>query len=703
MERDPPTDQRFTLRRESVPVPAATVTLVEGASFAICDAGGDISPGGVEGVFVGDTRVCSRLTLTVDGAPTEPLTAVTLTPFEAMFVARTIDHGLLVFRELHVSRGLRLDLRVVNVTGEERDLVIDLAVESDLADLFAVKEARAAGGTAACTVHGHGMVFESSDGARGLRVRAGDGAESDPSGRVRWRARIGGREEWDTCVEIAAVRAGEEVSPRFRCGRPPDTALPSARQARWQASVPLLDTDIPHLTPAFRRTAEDLGALRLFDPEHPTEPLVAAGAPWFMTLFGRDSLLTSWMALLIDPRLARSTLAALARLQGRADDDATEEQPGRILHEVRFSAGASLALRDGEVYYGTADATPLFVMLVHELWRWGTPLDDLRALLPAVDAALAWLSGPGDPDRDGYVEYAPRTARSLANQGWKDSFDGVSYADGRFPTGPVALAEVQGYAFAAWRAGAALAAAVGDHVGAAERRARADALQYQFERDFWLPDREAFALALDGDKRPVDAVASNMGHCLWTGIVGDREKAKCVARWLTSPEMFTGWGVRTLASSMARYNPLSYHNGSVWPHDTAICVAGLRRAGFADEALMLASGLFAAAAASGGRLPELFAGLSMAEVPAPVPYPASCSPQAWAAASPLLLVRTLLGFEPDVPGGLVAIDPALPDGARRLALVDVPLGRELVSVEVEGDAVAVRGLPRSVTVVRPGS
>jgi glycogen debranching enzyme len=340
-------------------------------------------------------------------------------------------------------------------------------------------------------------------------------------------------------------------------------------------------------------------------------------------------------------------------------------------------------------------------MLVHELWRWGVTLDELASVLPAVDAALEWMAGPGDPDGDGYIEYARSAPGGLLNQGWKDSHDGVSFADGRIAKAPIALAEAQAYAYAAWGAGAALARATGDPVTAGKRAGRAEKLQAQFDRDFWMADRAAFALALDGDKRPVDAVASNIGHCLWAGIVADPDKASAVARWLTSPEFASGWGLRTLATSMGRYNPLSYHNGSVWPHDTAICIAGLRRAGFVDEALEVAGALLAAAEASDGRLPELFAGLTDQEMPVPVPYPASCSPQAWASAAPLLATRALLGLEPDVPAGVLHLDPVLPRGARSLRIAEVPLAGSRITIEVEDDAVAVRGIPRGLAMIRP--
>jgi glycogen debranching enzyme len=483
-----------------------------------------------------------------------------------------------------------------------------------------------------------------------------------------------------------------------RCGAstPVDDAVDS--DAAWRATLTRVSSDVPGLTAAVDQASRDLGALRIVDADH-SDVVVAAGAPWFMTLFGRDSILTAWMTLVLDPQLGLSTARVLARLQGKATVPETDEQPGRILHEVRFGRGASLALEDGEIYYGSIDATPLFVMLVGELRRWGVPMADLQPLLPAVDRALEWVAGPGDPDGDGLVEYERMTDRGLVNQGWKDSFDGLSFADGRLPEPPIALCEVQGYVYAAWLAGAELAEAVGAHAVAARRRLHAEELRLRFNEQFWLPERGAFAVALDGNKNRVDAITSNMGHCLWTGIA-DRHNAAGVAGWLASGDLFSGWGVRTLATTMARYNPLSYHNGSVWPHDTAIAIDGLRRAGFIAEAHAIATGLLAASQAQLGRLPELFAGLTPAEVDVPVAYPASCAPQAWASAAPLLIVRSLLGLEPDVPQGELELNPSLPPGAHTMCIEHLRLGQAVVSIEVDDDAVAVRGLPAHFAVVR---
>jgi len=516
---------------------------------------------------------------------------------------------------------------------------------------------------------------------------------------ITWDVVLPPRGTWTGSIEVTAILGGQEVPVRYRVGVPVDAAVPSTRQAGWLARLPRLESDVAGLDDAVGRAGEDVGALRIFDPDHPHDPVVAAGAPWFMTLFGRDSLITSWMALVLDPSLALSTLTVLADLQGRRVVAETEEEPGRILHEVRMSEPATLSVQSGTIYYGSIDATPLFVMLVGELHRWGVPFERLRPLLPAVDAALQWMVAFGDRDGDGYVEYERATPAGLLNQGWKDSHDSISFADGRLATGPIALAEVQAYAYASWRAGAALAVADGRPAVAADREARADALRRRFNADFWMPASGALAIALDGDKRQVDAVTSNMGHCLWTGIV-DGELVPDVVQHLAGPELASGWGVRTLATSMRRYNPISYHNGSVWPHDTAIVVAGLRRAGYPQAANRLAQDLLRAAVAVGGRLPELYAGISPAELSRPVPYPTSCSPQAWAAAAPLLLLRTILGLEPDVPHGVVRVAPVLPDGATYMHLAGMPVAGTTVAVDVDGDAVEVRGLPAGVALER---
>ncbi|MGH9023803.1 MAG: MGH1-like glycoside hydrolase domain-containing protein, partial [Acidimicrobiia bacterium] len=506
------------------------------------------------------------------------------------------------------------------------------------------------------------------------------------------------RGEWSTCIQVTPVLDGRAVEPRYRCGEPVDRAKPAERLHSWRRQLPTVTTDHEGLALLLRRSTEDLAALRIFDPEHPDRAVVAAGAPWFMTLFGRDSLITSWMAMMIDPQLALGTLQTLARFQGRDSNPLTEEEPGRILHEMRSGETAASSLGGGRLYYGTADATPLFVMVLGELQRWGGRRGDVDALLPAADRALRWIDEYGDRDGDGYVEYERSSDRGLRNQAWKDSWDSMRFSDGSLAKTPLAACEVQAYVYAAFVARAHFATEAGETDLAERLLKRAAALKEAFNRDFWLEEQEYFALGLDADKKPLDVVTSNAGHCLWTGIV-DEEKAPLVARRLLSDDLFSGWGVRTLAESTRGYNPVSYHNGSVWPHDSAIAAAGLMRYGFVEEAHRIIEGMMAMAPFLGGRLPELFAGLARQAYQFPVSYPTSCSPQAWAAAAPLLMLRTMLRFEPDVRNSLVHLAPAVPDSIRTLRLEQIPLLGGSLSVEVLNGRLSLLEVPEGLTVV----
>jgi glycogen debranching enzyme len=595
---------------------------------------------------------------------------------------------------------MREDLLVRNFSEEPAYCAVTITYAADFADLFEVKEARVVAVAERPAVdEDHSLVFHHRHGShtRAMRVALSrppkiDGAE------CRWEVIIPAKGDWSLCQQFSCSIDNEEIEPRWLCGQPIARAKPAERMAQWRRSVPVVDTDHEGLRAVVAKSAEDLGALRIFDPDYPERTVVAAGAPWFMTLFGRDSLITAWMALLVDPELALGTLQTLARFQGKEVNPHNEEEPGRILHEMRFGEASSLSLGGGTIYYGTADATPLFVMLLGELRRWGLAREAVDELLPHADRAIEWIEQHGDRDGDGYVEYQRTSDRGLRNQGWKDSADGVRFADGGLGEPPIALAEVQGYVYGAYLARAFFAAEQGDHVMSSRLRGKAAALKAAFNRDFWLEDRGWLAMGLDRDKKPLDALTSNMGHCLWTGIL-DADKADAVAKRLLSPDMFSGWGVRTLASSMTGYNPISYHCGSVWPHDNAIVAAGLMRYGHVRKAQRIIMAMLDAAVAQQGRLPELFSGLDRLELPIVVPYPTSCSPQAWSAASPLLMLRTLLRLDPWVPRGKVWLHPALPEQIGRLHVGRIPLAGARVSVTVEGDQVSVDGLPDDLELV----
>jgi glycogen debranching enzyme len=685
-----------------------TVTLIEGSAFCISGRSGDMSPGTPQGLIFRDTRFVSRFQLRINGHQPEPLAAYPEDPFSCRFVSRSkprqgrADSTLMVFRHRYIGRGMREDISIRNFGEEAAYCSVELIVDADFADLFEVKEGRVdpdRGDHRVDSADGE-LRFSLRRGTtrRGVRVSFDDPSVKVSGGFATFEAIIPPRGEWTTCVQVTPIIEGEEIEPRYVCGQPVERATPNERLQKWRRDVPHVRSDHDGLERLVAQSNEDLGALRIFDPEYPERTVVAAGAPWFMTLFGRDSILTSWMALLVDPDLALGVLQTLARFQGTDVDPRNEEEPGRILHEMRFGDAASLSLGGGRVYYGTADATPLFVMLLGELRRWGLAREAVESLRPHADRAMQWIEDFGDRDGDGYVEYQRATDRGLQNQGWKDSWDAIRCADGTLARPPVALCEVQAYVYGAYVARMHFAVEAGEHDVAETYRQKAASLKEAFNRDFWLDERGWFAMGLDADKRPIDALASNMGHCLWTGIV-DEDKAAAVAKCLMSDEMFSGWGIRTLGESMHGYNPISYHNGSVWPHDNALITAGLMRYGFVEDAQRVAMALVDAGVMQGYRLPELFSGISRERLPVPVSYPTSCSPQAWAAASPLLLIRTLLRFEPWVPHGKVWLAPALPETVQRLRVERIPLAGSRVNIEVEGDKVSLEGLPKDVDLV----
>jgi glycogen debranching enzyme len=685
------TDWRLFLTMATVmpPVTTPVITLVEGSCFAISETTGDMTASSVEGLYCDDTRVVSGWRLLVDGRPPEPLSAQLEAPYQATFLGRRRGDGasLLVERHRFVGDGLREDLVLRNLGTEDTACRVAVELVVDFADLFSVKAGQPVPlGEVVWKVAGQELLAEAgaSGRQRGVRLRL-DGLTAIAPGTLAGDLVVPAGGEWRGTIEVVPVVDHEESEPAYPRGEPLHGTTPVTRLREWQESSPTVELSGELLGGVVDRSIQDLGALRIRtdDPDGGVNEIVAAGAPWYMTLFGRDSLLTAWMALPIDQDLALSTLRALAALQGREVNPLTEEEPGRILHEVRHGTSFPLS-PGGAVYYGTADATPLFCMLVGELHRWGVPKDQLAPLLPHVDRALAWILEYGDRDGDGFVEYQRATDKGLQNQGWKDSHDSISFADGTLAEGPIALAEVQAYVYGAFTARRELAAVFDTPAVAQEWADRAESLRQRFHEAFWLPSKGYFALALDGRKRPVDALASNQGHALWTGLVDPRYAAR-VAEHLVSPDLFSGWGIRTLARSMKRYDPVSYHNGSVWPHDTAICVAGLARYGFVDEAVRISRAVFDAAVAFGDRLPELFCGFDRSEFGYPVPYPTSCSPQAWAAAAPFLLLRSVLGFEPDVPAGKVYLDPpAESDDLAGVVFRGLPMAGRRVTVSGSG-------------------
>ena len=687
-------------------VGGTTVTLVEGTSFCLSASNGDIEPGTTQGLFFRDTRFLSMWRLTVNGACPETLALEPADPFAATFVARgrpRPGHGdstLLVLRRRYVGNGMREDLVLRNLGAEAAACTIAVEMGSDFAHLFDVKEDRVVPRGQTTTQVTESSVRHSWTGPesnRGVEVSCSQAAAMSP-GLISMQVVVPARDEWRVCFQVRVSMEGEEIASRYGCDDAVERSAPAARLRDWRRSTPFVTSSHDGLSEALARSEQDLGALRIFDPDYPDLAVVAAGSPWYMTLFGRDALITSYMTLLVDPTLAAGTLQTLARFQGTKEDPLTEEQPGRILHEMRWGLPGHDTVAVGQIYYGTADATPLFVVLLGELRRWGLADDVVEQLLPHADRALEWIENYGDRDGDGFVEYQRATDRGLQNQGWKDSWDGINFLNGRVAEPPMAVCEVQAYVYAAYLARAYFALEANDLETHNRFREKAIELKAAFNRDFWVEKHGWFAMGLDGEKNQIDGLASNMGHCLWTGII-DTDKAPIVAERLMGPDMFTGWGIRTLSERAVGYNPMSYHSGSVWPHDNAIIAAGLMRYGYVREAQRVILAMIDAAVAQGGRLPELFSGLDRMELPLVVAYPTSSSPQAWAAASPLLMLRTLLRLDPWVPRGKVWLHPAVPEQIGRLRVGRIPLAGARVTVSVEGDEVSVEGLPADLELV----
>ncbi|WP_458114015.1 amylo-alpha-1,6-glucosidase [Arthrobacter sp. R1-13] len=676
-----------------------TVTLVEGSSFCISLQNGDMHSEQPHGLFVQDTRILSGWSLTINGLPLEPLTALTLEPYRALFAGRVhrsdgyADSPLIVERLREVGAGVQEQITLRNHSREEAECVIALRIEADFADLFEVKEARIQRRwNKTSQVDADNLTIRAAwqDVRKGITVHA-PGASLAPS-TLTYRLSIPPHGYWSTVLTVVPNNEGAFSAATFVHPDGDGLSPRDLRRQEWVAKIPVLQMGNQSIQRTLRRSYDDLGSLRIEDPDHPDRVVVAAGAPWFMTLFGRDALWASEMAMPVDPSLALGTLQTLADRQGSLVDPVSEEEPGKILHEVRLDVSSGLSLGGKSVYYGSVDATPLFVCLLGDVSRWGFAPDTIAALLPHADRAMDWIRDYGDKDGDGFVEYERLNPQGLINQGWKDSWDGINFADGTLAEPPIALCEVQAYVYTAYMARSWMAYDAGDTARGNELAASAAELKKRFNEQFWMPDRGYYAVALDGKKRQVDACASNMGHCLWHGIV-DEDKAPLVAERLMSQEMFSGWGVRTLASDMGAYNPASYHNGSVWPHDNAIIAAGLLRCGFVKEAQRISTALLEAADFSDGRLPELFCGFSRHQFPEPVPYPTACSPQAWAATTPIMLVTSLMRYDADVSKGGLWMDPVLPESYGDLHIGNAPMAGGRITIGITNSVPGVQGLP----------
>jgi glycogen debranching enzyme len=665
--------------------PLGDVTCVSGQVFCISGPSGQIHGGGHHGLYIRDTRALSRLRLLINGAEPAPLLGgqtVSTARFTASWGASADlpDPPVFVDRRRAVSESLWEEICLTNFSWSDLVLTVELLVGADLAYIFDVKRCPSQLSARAAVEDG-GVRFALPEEQLATSVRPNPpAAEIDESGVLRWLVRLAPRLQWSVAVSVGFVDRHRSVWPT-RMSSAADT--PALRVARRWSRLRVAATERAFVQ-LVEQSTKDIASLVVEDDDEPADAYLAAGSPWFLTLFGRDALWGASMSLPLSVGLAGQTLRVLARRQGTEQHAESEVAPGKILHEMRHGGRASHADLT-PLYFGSMDATPLFVTLLGEAWRWGLPPEEVENLLPAVERALRWMDSSGDSDGDGFLEYQRLGERGLANQGWKDSHDAIQFADGRLADPPIALCEVQGYAYQAAVVGAELLDAF-DRPNAQRWTAWAAALRERFRAAFWVDDDDPYpAVALDGMKRQVDGVASNMGHLPATGLLDDVEIAH-VARRLTRDDLNSGWGLRTLSADSPRFNPLSYHGGSVWPHDTAIAVYNLAVTGHGREAAALLNGLVAAAPFFGFRLPELFGGEQREPGGFPIPYPAACRPQAWSAGAALLLLRAALGLHPDVPGGRVLLQPMWPPPYRRLRVRGLRLAGGILSVTVDRDS-----------------
>ncbi|MGE0057146.1 MAG: glycogen debranching N-terminal domain-containing protein [Dehalococcoidia bacterium] len=655
-----------------------TVNILEGSTFVTSDRLGNIdgTPTTPHGFFALDTRFLSKWQLSLGDQRLAVLSTDTQRYYGAQFFLAPstgttyVDSPMSVVRRRWIDGCLREEIGIFNHTPEQRDVTLRIDIDADFADLFEVKDALEKKGQRYRRVEGSTLVlgYNRDDFTREthVTVESGSGLRLSENA-IEFAVHLDPGGYWLSSIRIVPIAEGLTPPQDLQAQTMASLENP---YLEWRKQAPRLHSDWRPLERAYDKSIEDLAALRLRLPHQDQAAVPAAGLPWFMSLFGRDSLITSYQALPFLPDLARTTLEVLGSMQGTRVDDFRDEEPGKILHELRFGELTAFEERPHSPYFGAADSTTLWLVLLDEYERWSGREDVVRALEPQARAALDWIDRYGDRDGDGYIEYERRMESGLDNQCWKDSWDSIRFSDGRIARLPRATCELQGYAYDAKVRCARLAREIwGDPALADRLEQEAQALKERFNRDFWLADKGFFAIALDGDKTPVDSLTSNIGHLLWSGIVDDDKAALCVEK-LMGDSMFSGWGIRTMAQGEGAYNPIGYHVGTVWPHDNSLIAMGLCRYGYRAEAARLTEAMIEASTYFDARLPEAFAGYPRSLTNYPAEYPTACSPQAWATGTPLLLTRAILGLEPR--SALLTVDPVLPPAIGQLQLSGVP-------------------------------
>jgi glycogen debranching enzyme len=668
-----------------------TVTILDGSTFLVSSPNGDIEAGPDQphGLFFKDMRHLSKWKLTIQGLTLHVLSTDAVEYYYAQHfcVAPTgtiyKDPAVSVIRRRFIGDGFVEDLTVLNHGSEAEEIALRVDAAADFADLFEVKDALQKKGELYTEMRERHLVlgYRRDSFVRETIISSTIPATDVDAKGALFRFTLQPKSRWSVKLNVTPVTGGVAHQPKFST-----TAGSTVRRnlKDWISEAPTV-TCHPQAVQLYMRSLVDVAALR-FHPDTMTEhSLPAAGLPWFMALFGRDSLITSYQMLPFSSELAATTLQALADAQGTKEEELTEEEPGRILHELRFGELTYFRERPQSPYYGASDTTPLFLVLLDEYERWTGDVTLVRKLEPNARAALNWIDHYGDRDGDGYIEYERKTNLGLENQCWKDSWNSILFHDGSLAPTPRATCEIQGYAYDAKVRCARLARGVWkDEVLAVKLETQAAELKRRFNEDYWIPDRQFFAVALDGHKRRVDSLCSNIGQLLWSGIV-DNNKQQALRDHLMSPKMFSGWGIRTMAEGEGGYNPIGYHNGTVWPHDCSIIAAGLARCGFRKDASDIIAGIFEASIVFRSRLPEVFAGYERSKTRFPVQYTTACIPQAWAAGAPMLGIRTLLGLEPKNEVLTSAPDAIIPSWMGILSVEGIRGRWGKANVSVKGD------------------
>ncbi len=668
-----------------------SVSILDGSTFLVSSPNGDIEAGPDQphGLFFKDMRHLSKWKLTIGGIPLDVLSTDALEYYYAQHFCvpptGTIykNPTLSIVRRRFVGNGFVEDLSILNHGTEPEEVELRLDVGSDFCDLFEVKDSLKKKGKYYQQIREKRLVlgYKRDDFVRETQISSSVPPTEMDMSSIVFRQKVAPKTTWSIKLSVTPITGDTIHKPKFATA---EGAAMRRNLTEWIQAAPTVNCHVEAVR-LYMRSLVDVAALRFRPDTLPQSSLPAAGLPWFMALFGRDSLLTSYQMLPFSSELAATTLRALAAAQGKKEVDLTEEEPGRILHELRFGELTHFKERPQSPYYGASDTTPLFLVLLDEYERWTGDVNLVRALEPNARAALNWIDKFGDRDGDGYIEYERKTELGLDNQCWKDSWNSILYHDGKLSTTPRATCEIQGFAYDAKVRTARLARTIWkDEALAVKLEKEAAELKRRFNQDFWVPDRKFFAVALDGSKKKVDSLCSNIGQLLWSGIVNE-DKATALRDHLMSPKMFSGWGIRTMAEGEGGYNPIEYHNGTVWPHDCSFIAAGLARYGFRKEASQIIAGIFEAGLFFRYRLPEVFAGYERSKTRFPVQYPTASSPQAWAAGTPMMGFRVLLGLEPKGEVLTAAADPVIPNWMGTLTIEGIPGRWGRANITAKGD------------------